>query len=77
MNFEDVTPVRKLGSSQFTVYLAQSQQNRASYALKLFPYQNNQPDSRYKNEARFQNLNHENVVKIVHSKDLQRSSRQS
>lgn len=34
-------------------------------ALKVFPYEQNQPSFQFINEARFFELSHENVIRVV------------
>mmetsp|Transcript_39502 Transcript_39502/g.35279 ORF Transcript_39502/g.35279 Transcript_39502/m.35279 type:complete len:85 (+) Transcript_39502:68-322(+) len=69
----DLQPLKKLGSSQFDIYLAYSPSLNKQFAMKLYPFHGNHIDQRYINEARYSVLNHENVVKFIQTKDEQRS----
>jgi len=63
--YKDIKLVRKINKAKFTVYEASCQQDSKTYALKVFPSE--EDSSRYfKNESRLGALNHPHVIKAVH-----------
>jgi len=65
--FEDIKLLKRISKGKFPVFLAYSNAHRESYALKLYPYKNNEVDSRFYNEVRFSALSHPNMIGIVHA----------
>jgi len=61
--FQEVSVVKQLNKAKFPVYLVNSKINNQNYAMKVFSFDNDQPHAYYKNEVRFSNLNHPNVVR--------------
>lgn len=66
-NYQDLRVVKLISQAKFPVYLASSPSQSKTFALKIFPFQNNKPHPYFFNEARFTFLNHENVIKNVHT----------
>jgi len=64
--FEDLTTVKTLYDGKFAVYLVLSPNTKRYYALKVFPWEDNQPTSYFLREARFSKFNHPNIVSIPH-----------
>lgn len=67
----------KIASSRFPVYLLTSPQSSEKFALKLFHYAEDKPQTAFLNESRFTFLNHENVIEIKkvekHQKTIHRN----
>jgi len=66
--------ITKLHESRFPVFLVYSPVQEKKYALKIFPFKDEQPIANYHNEAQFKPLSHKNIVKMVQCVDKQRSS---
>jgi serine/threonine protein kinase len=66
--------LQKLHESRFPVFLVYSSSHEKNYALKIFPYKDEKPQSCYHNEAQFKTLSHKNIVKMVECADKQKSS---
>jgi len=65
-DYDDLTTVKTLYDGKFGVYLVHSPQNKHFYALKVFPWENNEPSSYFTREARFSKFHHPNIVSIPH-----------
>lgn len=66
----DVSPVKKISDSKCPVMLAFSTKLGKHVAMKLFPFQDQLRVSKlYKNESRFTNLSHPNIVSILGFKE--------
>jgi len=64
--FQSLSVVKKLGKAKFPVYLTSSKVNKQNYAMKIFSHQGEKPHPYFKNEIRFANLKHPNVIDMVH-----------
>jgi len=64
--YQSLNVVKKLGKAKFPVYLTSSKVNKQNYAMKIFDHQGEKPHPYFKNEIRFANLKHPNVIDIVH-----------
>jgi serine/threonine protein kinase len=64
--FDDLTTVKTLYDGKFGVYLVHSPQTKNYYALKVFPWENNQPSTYFMREARFSKFHHPNIISIPH-----------
>jgi len=64
----DLQVVSRLGQSRYQVFQVYSKSTDSYYALKLFPYQNNQIDPCYEKESRFISLKHQNLVYFLESR---------
>lgn len=67
ITFDDIVLVKVLNKAKFPVLLARLPATNQHFAVKLFPFRNNKPDICYFNEANFSNLNHNNVISMIHS----------
>lgn len=69
---EDTIVVKtKISKSKFAVYDIVDKIENINYAMKLFPWKNDDElHPRYINEKRFLSLSHENIIKAVKCKDL-------
>merc|ERR1711907_58465 len=63
--FSEIKVIKKLEKGKFQVFLTESKADKTKFALKVFPCSEDKISSYYKNESRFSNLDHENVIKIV------------
>ncbi len=66
--------VKKLGSSKFPVFLINDQETHTPYALKLFPFQHNEPHRSFTNEARFCFLDHPHIISFKRAQKAQKVS---
>jgi len=64
---QDIEIIKSLNQAKFSVYLAQSSSTKQKFAMKIFPLNNGNVVNYYYNEIRFANLDHKNVISIVHA----------
>jgi serine/threonine protein kinase len=64
--FEDLTTVKTIYEGKFAVYLVLAPTTKRYYALKVFPWEDNEPTSYFLREARFGKLIHPNLISIPH-----------
>jgi len=55
--------VSKIGSGKYDVFLASTKPENKKYAMKAFPFANNEPNPQYKKEQAFK-FNHPHIIKI-------------
>ena len=55
--YRDVTIIKTINKAKFPVYLAGTKGSDQKYALKMFPEEDGQPHTYFKNEIRFTALN--------------------
>ena len=60
-----------LKQGKFPICLVSSKSSQKIYALKLFPYQNEEPNQYYLNEKKFTFLKHESIIAFLNSQDHQ------
>mmetsp|Transcript_26755 Transcript_26755/g.23695 ORF Transcript_26755/g.23695 Transcript_26755/m.23695 type:complete len:181 (-) Transcript_26755:724-1266(-) len=60
----DLAIVDKLNNSKFTIFLAESNSTKQTYALKLFPFKNDKISDYYRTEIKFKQLKHQNVIQV-------------
>lgn len=68
-DYEDINIVKLISKAKFPVYLAFSPAKNENFALKVFGFEDHQPHPYFKNEARFANLNHPNIIKIAYAEE--------
>ena len=61
--FSQIQVIKKLSKGKFQVFLTKFEGKM--YALKVFPYQDNKMSRYFKNEARFVNIDNENIITIA------------
>lgn len=54
--------IKKISSSKFPVFLINDPETNNQYALKLFPYENQNVNRAFLNESRFTFLDHPNII---------------
>jgi len=64
--YDDLTTVKTLYDAKFAVYLVFSPQQKQYYALKVFPWENDDASSYFLREARFHKFHHQNIISIPH-----------
>mmetsp|Transcript_30964 Transcript_30964/g.28162 ORF Transcript_30964/g.28162 Transcript_30964/m.28162 type:complete len:92 (-) Transcript_30964:1003-1278(-) len=66
ISLSDIKILRKVQTSDLaTIYLAKGVYDNKKYVLKTFPMLSSNSSSKsYKNEKRFANLNHQNIIKM-------------
>jgi len=64
--FDELTTVKTLYDGKFGVYLVHSPHSKHYYALKVFPYENEQASAYFYREARFSKFRHPNIISIPH-----------
>lgn len=62
--YEGLQVVKELKKSTFPVYLVYSAEVKEHFAVKVFPFEGNEPHPSYKRELILTGLSHPNVVKI-------------
>ena len=67
--FEDISITKPLSRGKFPVYLAFSLRRKTNYAIKFFPFSNNNSSHHYQNESRFLFLAHPNIIKFIHNEE--------
>jgi serine/threonine protein kinase len=67
--YNDLSIVKKLNKAKFSVFKAYSPSLIQHFALKVFPYHNGEISPLFLNEVRFSNLDHPNVISILHHED--------
>src|SRR5690349_8831165 len=60
-----------ISNSKFPIVLAYSPERKEEYAMKIFEYRDGQISCAYKNEARFGDLSHQNIISMVRAVDKQ------
>jgi len=65
---QELKIVRSLGKSKYTIYLTREVKTNKYYAMKIFPYKNDQIDNSYLNECSFCSLNHPNIITYFQGK---------
>jgi len=65
--------VRKLTKARFPVYLARSPNEEKSFALKVYPYEEDKISKFYLNEVHFADLHHPNIIKIQECQQFKNS----
>lgn len=66
-NFDDLMIVKKLNQAKFPVFLTFSPSRGQYFAMKVFPHTKNGISPFFANEARFEPLQHNNIISIVHT----------
>lgn len=66
---QDLTVIKSLRKANYAVYVAQNIHTKDVYALKVFPFVEGEQSVDYVNEAKFTDLDHPNVVKIIQTTD--------
>jgi len=64
--FDDLTTIKPIYDGKFAVYLVLSPTTKRYYALKVFPWEENEPTDYFMREARFSKFNHPNIISIPH-----------
>ena len=64
--FTELNIIKSLSVAKFPVYLVRSKLNNQNYAMKMFPYKNDQPQEYFKNEIRFSSVKHSNVIQTLY-----------
>jgi len=67
--------LKKIGSSKFNVFLVWCSQAKEFYALKVFPFENQQLSYSFKNESRFVGISHPNIISLNRVNPEQRCMR--
>jgi len=65
--------VRKLAKARFPIYLAKSPSSGKTFALKVYPYEDEQVSKSYLNECHFADLHHQNIIPIIACQQLKNS----
>jgi serine/threonine-protein kinase Chk1 len=65
--YDSLTVVKELKKSTFPVYLVYSQSSREHYAVKAFPFQDNEPHPSFKRELMVRTLSHPNIIRALDS----------
>ena len=65
----DLTIIKTLYDSRFPVYIVSSSQTNQRYAMKVFPWEDNNPSPYYLQEVRFASLHHFNIISIPYFKE--------
>ena len=63
--------VRKVAKGRFSIY--QVRYKGQDYALKIYPFKEKKSSFYFKNESRFLNLNHPNIITILEAKEETKS----
>lgn len=66
VSYDDVVLTKVLNKAKFPVFLGRSASMSQNFAVKVFPYNGKAVNPCFLNEIQFANLNHKNVVSIVH-----------
>ena len=66
--------IHLLASSRFPVFLAYSKTEFRYFAVKLFPYSKDQISNSYKNQKRFLELSHPNIITIYEHCDFKEAT---
>mmetsp|Transcript_13962 Transcript_13962/g.11935 ORF Transcript_13962/g.11935 Transcript_13962/m.11935 type:complete len:319 (-) Transcript_13962:243-1199(-) len=61
----DIKVLNRISKSKFPVYLAKDTLNNKQYAMKVFNYKDEKPNTSFTNEIRFRELTHKNVINIA------------
>lgn len=64
--YKDLVISKVLSQAKFQVFLGKVSSSSTKVAVKIFPFQDQQPDINYLNEVKFAHLRHENVISILH-----------
>lgn len=64
--YQNLSVVKKLGKAKFPVYLTASKIDKQNYAMKVFSHDGQKPHPYFKNEVRFSNLKHPNIINMIH-----------
>jgi Serine/threonine protein kinase len=64
----------RIGNSKFPVFLINAHESDKTYAMKLYPYVENEVNPSFVNESRFLFLSHKNIVSIIRAQPKQKSS---
>jgi len=64
-NFSDFQVLKMLNESNFPILLVYSKLNQKHSIMKVFPYVNNAVDPSFEKEARFAQLSHSNIIKVL------------
>jgi len=64
--------LEKISSSKFSVFLISLEETQDLMALKLFPYEDNQPNKSFTNESAFLGLSHENIISFKYIEPCQK-----
>lgn len=65
-SYDDIALIKVINKAKFPVFLGHSGSFGEHYAVKLFPFVNNQWNACFLNEIQFAHLQHKNVLSIVH-----------
>ena len=63
-SYDDLTTVKTLYDAKFAVYLTYSPSRKQYFALKVFPWENNEASAYFLREARFSKFQHPNIISI-------------
>mmetsp|Transcript_3769 Transcript_3769/g.3210 ORF Transcript_3769/g.3210 Transcript_3769/m.3210 type:complete len:150 (+) Transcript_3769:46-495(+) len=66
---EELTLVKSLGTSKFSVFVAQSNDTNSNFAIKLFQFSGPKLNPYYCNEKRFAEISHKNIITMVDTVD--------
>jgi len=64
--FQNISIEGPISQTKFPVYLISSMSNQKYYALKMFPYYQGKASQFYHNEAKFNGLEHPNIITPIH-----------
>ena len=66
INYEDLRVIKRIDKGKCMIFLANSRKSTKKYALKVFPSTDPKKTSHFfKNEIRFRDLKHKNVIEMV------------
>jgi serine/threonine protein kinase len=68
-NHQDFKVLNQIDAGKFMLFTVSKGNENKKYALKVFPYKLGTISNQYKNEKRFMNIQHPNVIQILESKD--------
>lgn len=66
LNFDKIALCKVLSKAKFVVLLGCLPSEKKKFAVKVFPFDKDQPDSCFLNEIQFKKLRHKNVISILH-----------
>jgi len=71
--YQDLVFVKALSKVSAPVHLVYSNSDKTYYAMKVFPYKNDQPTNLFFTEVQLMNLRHPNIISILDYKEKQES----
>jgi len=72
--YQDLSVVATITKAKFPVYLVNSRITKKNYAMKVFPFDGEQPHLYYKNESRFACLQHPHVIRNLYSESERKAA---